>query len=167
MSEQTKLPWWTWVVPIIIFHIGTEISLQFKYTAGVSDIYLPTALSIVLINFWGPARVIPAMYINAVLSTGLWGIKEFYQWPILSIPEVLFAFISWLLFTKIKKGQYWMPDVRSLAAFIIWAMFIPIVIEIGMLDMLHLFGDVVDLIPVISELIVQKDLPKSVFANHL
>ncbi len=134
MSEQTKLPWWTWVIPIIVLHIGTEISLQFKYTAGVSDIYLPTALSVVMINFWGPMRIIPAMYLNAFLSTGLWGIKEFYQWPILAIPETVFTLTSWLLFTKLKKGEYWMPDVRSLAAFIIWAMFLPIVIEISLLE---------------------------------
>ena len=139
MNQQAKLPWWTWIIPIIVFHIGTEISLQFKYTTGVSDIYLPTALSIVLINWWGPARVIPAMYLNAVLSTGLWGIKELYQWPILALPEILFAFTSWLFFTKFKKGEYWMPDVRSLAAFIIWAMFFPIVIEISCLEGLLVF----------------------------
>lgn len=133
-SKQANLPWWTWVVPIIVLHAGTEISLQFKYTEGVSDLYFPTALSIVMINWWGPARIIPAMYLNALLSTGLWGINNFYQWPIYAIPETLFTFSSWLLFTKFKKGQYWMPDVRTLAFFIIWAMVLPILIEITSLE---------------------------------
>lgn len=138
-SRQANLPWWTWVVPIIVLHAGTEISLQFKYTEGVSDLYFPTALSIVMINWWGPARIIPAMYLNAFLSTGLWGIKDFSQWPIYAIPETLFTFSSWLLFTKIKKGQYWMPDVRALAFFIIWAMVLPILIEITSLEGLLIF----------------------------
>ncbi|MBI1770595.1 MAG: GHKL domain-containing protein [Bacteroidetes bacterium] len=139
MNQQTKLPWWTWVVPIIVLHIGTEISLQFKYTQGVSDLYLPTALSVIMINWWGPVRIIPAIYINAVLSTGLWGIKEIWQYPLYAVPETLFTFGSWLLFTKFFKGEFWIPDVRSLASFIIWAMIVPILVEIAFLESLLIF----------------------------
>ncbi|MGC4021829.1 MAG: ATP-binding protein [Cyclobacteriaceae bacterium] len=119
-----------------MLHIGTQVSLQFKYTQGASDLYFPTALSLIMINWWGPTRVISSMYINAVLSTGLWGITNYYQWPLFAIPETLFTLSSWFLFTKVFKGEYWIPDVRSLANFIIWAMFVPIMIEISALESL-------------------------------
>ncbi|HTH55614.1 MAG TPA: HAMP domain-containing sensor histidine kinase [Cyclobacteriaceae bacterium] len=137
MSEnQTKLPWWTWVVPILVMHLGTEISLEFKYEQGVADLYLPTAFSIIMINWWGPVRILPAMYLNALLSTGLWGIQDAFQWPIYALPETVLTFGSWLLFTKISKGQYWMPDVKSLALFIAWGMFVPIIVEVLFLESL-------------------------------
>lgn len=140
MSEpQHKLPWWTWVIPIIVLHIGTEISLEFKYGQGVADLYLPTAFSIIMVNWWGPARVLPAMYLNALFSTGLWGIQEVYQWPIYALPETVLTFSSWLLFTKVSKGEYWMPNVKSLALFIAWGMFVPIFIEVVFLESLLIF----------------------------
>ena len=139
LAKDTKLPWWTWVVPIVVLQIGTQISLQFKYTQGTSDLYFPTALSLVMINWWGPARILPSMYLNAVLSTGLWGIKNYYQWPIFALPETVFTFSTWFLFTKLNKGEYWIPNVRSLANFIIWAMFIPIMVEITSLESLLVF----------------------------
>lgn len=138
-DNQHKLPWWTWIVPILVLHLGTEISLEFKYEQGVSDLYLPTAFSIIMINWWGPARVIPAMYFNALFSTGLWGIQDTYQWPIYALPETVLTFSSWLFFTKLSKASYWMPDVRSLALFIAWAMFVPILIEVLFLESLLVF----------------------------
>jgi hypothetical protein len=96
-ANNERLPWWTWLAALIIIHIGTEISLLFKYDQGVVDYYLPTALSVILINWWGPARVIPVLYINAVLSTYLWGIPadRWYQWFLYGVPETVFTFLSW------------------------------------------------------------------------
>jgi signal transduction histidine kinase len=139
LRSTQSLPWWTWVLPIVILQIGTQISLHFKYTQGVADHYLPTALSIIMINWWGPLRIIPALYVNATLSTGLWGIEDFYQWPIYSIPETIFAFLSWLLFTKLAKGQFWFPNVRSLILFIGLGISVPILVEITFLESLLIF----------------------------
>jgi signal transduction histidine kinase len=136
LRSTHALPWWTWVLPILVLQIGTQISLHFKYTQGVADHYLPTALSIIMINWWGPLRVIPTLYINAVLSTGLWGIADIYQWPIYSMPETIFATLSWLLFTKLGKGQFWFPNVKSLILFIFLGIFIPILVEITFLESL-------------------------------
>lgn len=50
----------------VILHIGSRISLLTFHDQGVSDFYLPTAISIVLIYWLGPWRVVPAMFANAV-----------------------------------------------------------------------------------------------------
>ncbi len=138
-TKNKSLPWWTWVLPIILIHIGTEISLQLNYAHGVADHYLPTAISIILINWWGPLRVIPAMYINATISTGMWGIDNVSQWPIYAIPETMFTFLSWLLFTKLSKGKFWISDIKHLVLFTFLAILIPTIVEMGFLESLLVY----------------------------
>ena len=130
-AHSRRLPWWTWVATLIIIHIGTEISLVFKYDQGVADYYLPTALSLILVNWWGPVRVLPMMYLNAVLSTYLWGIPadRWPHWFLYGIPETLFTFLSWYLFRKIYNGKYWLPDIRNTLMFLVLGILIPIVPE--------------------------------------
>jgi two-component system, sensor histidine kinase len=139
-----KLPWWTWIATLIIIHIGTEISLVFKYDQGVADYYLPTAFSIILINWWGPARVLPMMYFNAVLSTYMWGIPvdRWYTWGLYGLPETCFTFLSWYLFRKVYNGKFWLPDIRNTTMFLILGIIIPIIPELFMLQgLLVFFGD--------------------------
>jgi signal transduction histidine kinase len=139
-----RLPWWTWLASLLIFHAGTEISLLFKYDQGVADYYLPTALSIILVNWWGPWRVIPIVYLNAVLSTPLWDIPvdRWYQWFIYAIPETILCFLSWYLFSYLAKGKFWFPDLRNTLLFLFLGIVIPIVVEILFLQtLLTSFGD--------------------------
>lgn len=117
---------------------------MFKYDEGVADYYLPTALSLILINWWGPTRVIPAMYINAVFSTFLWGIPldRWPDWFLYGIPETIFTTLSWLLFTKLYKGKFWLPDIQNTLMFLILAILIPIIPEIFLLQSFLVFlGD--------------------------
>jgi two-component system, sensor histidine kinase len=137
-------PWITAFASLLILHAGTEFSLFFKYDQGVADYYLPTALSVILINWWGPRIVVPAMYLNAVFSTVLWGIPidRWHQWFLYGIPETLFTFLSWYLFRSVFKGKYWLPDTKNLVLFLIAGIFIPIIPEIFSLQLLLvLFGD--------------------------
>jgi two-component system, sensor histidine kinase len=139
-----RLPWWTTLAALVIFHIGTQISLIFKYDQGVADFYLPTALSVLLINWWGPKRVLPMMYLNAALSTYLWGIpaERWTDWLVYAIPETLMTFLSWYLFREVFKGKYWLPDTQSTILFLVAGVLIPILPEIFLLQsLLVLFGD--------------------------
>jgi two-component system, sensor histidine kinase len=143
-SSSVKVPWWTALVTLAILHLGTQISLVFKYDQGVADYYLPTAFSVLLINWWGPRIVLPVMYLNAVLSTYLWGIpvERWPHWLIYGIPETMFTFLSWFLFRKVFHGKYWLPDSESTIKFLIVGILIPIIPEIISLQgLLVLLGD--------------------------
>lgn len=137
-NASSNLPWWTWIVPIVLIHLGSEISLLFKYAQGVADLYLPTAIALILIQWWGPARVVPAMYVNAVFSTYLWGIPvdRAQQWFLYGMPETMFLILSWLLFRVAANGKYWLPDIRSLILFLGLGITIPIVVEVFSLQLL-------------------------------
>jgi two-component system, sensor histidine kinase len=131
---QNKLPWWTWLAPFVLFHLASQIALLFKYDQGVSTFYIPTAIAVVLINWWGLARVIPAMYIITTLNTYYWGVEEWWLWPAFSASEVIAVTLSFYLFRKLVKGQYWLPTTRHLILFIVFALLIPLVIELILLQ---------------------------------
>lgn len=143
-TELRPVPWWTFLATAVILHAGTQISLIFKYDQGVADYYLPTALSIILVHWWGPRIVIPVMYLNAAFSTYFWGIpvERWPHWFLYAIPETLFTVISWYLFRVVFNGKYWLPDIRNTVLFFVVGILIPIIPEIFLLQsMLVWLGD--------------------------
>jgi len=141
-NVKATLPWWTWLVPVLVIHVTGHLSLFFKYDQGVSTLYLPTAVAIVMVNWWGVARVIPALYIVATLNTYYWGIAEYWLWPILSAPEAIAVLISYYLFRIVFKGKYWLPSTREFLLFIFVAIVIPLLIELLLLHFtLIYFGE--------------------------
>jgi signal transduction histidine kinase len=133
-KETNQLPWWTWLVPILVIHAGSEISALFKYAPGGAFVYLPTCMGIVLINWWGPKRIVPAMYINAIISAHLWDVGPWYLWPVFAIPETLLIYLSWQLFTKQNKGKYWLPNINTLTSFLILGITLPLFTELFLLE---------------------------------
>lgn len=131
--KQNQPPWWTWIAPFFLFHIASQLSLLFKYDQGVSTFYLPTAIAIVLVNWWGFWRVVPGMYLVVTLNTYYWGIDEWYLWPVYSASEVIGVTFSYWLFRKVH-GQYWLPNTRHLILFIVFGIAIPITIELVLLQ---------------------------------
>lgn len=138
------MPWWTVLATAVILQCGTQISLLFKYDQGVADYYLPTALSVILIHWWGPKVVIPVMYINATFSTYFWGIPadRWHDWFLYSIPETTFTVLSWFLFRRVFNGKYWLPDIQNVVLFLLVGVLLPIIPEIFALQsLLVFFGD--------------------------
>ena len=140
--QSVPLPWWTWVLPLIVLHLGSQLSILTRYDQGVADYYLPTALSIILVNLWGPWRTIPAVYLNATLSTSLWEVSHVYLWPVYAFPETLMVFLSWYWFTYKLNGKFWLPNIKSLLLFLVFGILLPILTEIALLESLQVyFGD--------------------------
>ncbi|HYG01614.1 MAG TPA: ATP-binding protein [Chryseosolibacter sp.] len=142
--DARPMPWWTVLATAVILQCGTQISLLFKYDQGVADYYLPTALSVILIHWWGPKVVIPMMYINATFSTYFWGIPadRWADWFLYAIPETSFTILSWFLFRRVFKGKYWLPDIQSVVLFLVVGILVPIIPEIFALQTLLVFlGD--------------------------
>lgn len=139
---ETKLPWWTWVAPYMLLALGNYLSLAFKVDTGIGSLYLPTAISIILINWWGPKRTLPATYLCAAAFTPLWGVSIWWHWLIFPVCETSFAAFSWLLFTKLARGKYWLPDTKHFFLFIFIGLLIPITVNMLSLQaLLTYFGE--------------------------
>ncbi len=125
---RNNLPWWTWIAPLFIFQLGTQLSLVFHIpSAGSSLFYFPTPFALILIFWWGP-RVLVPFYLNAVLSAGFWGLSKWYFWPLYGLPETSYALMAWYFFTYVRKGKYWLPDTGQFLNFLIWAILCPLII---------------------------------------
>jgi signal transduction histidine kinase len=142
ITKRNPLPWWTWVLPLFIFFAGTQISLWSKVATGSSLFYFPGPLALILVYWWGP-RVLLPYYINSALCAGFWGLDRVELWPVYALPEVVFAFLSWLLFIKMANGQCWLPNIRQTIYFLIGGILIPLVIYKFLLEAVFLMaGDI-------------------------
>lgn len=107
------------------------VSYASYYLRGLSDsllLYLPTALSIVLIHWYG-WRVLLIVYINAIATLIIWNAPG-PPWRILLISthEPLVAFASKLLvdrFIKVDSGEFF-KSTRLFSLFIFYGIVIPI-----------------------------------------
>ncbi len=127
-DEELKnaLPAWTWIAPLLIFMAASFGSSIFELSEGVALIYLPTTIGIVLVNWWGPRRVLPWVYVNAIIFGYLWGIDPWYLRPLFALPETLFVFLSWYLFSVRYHGKFWIPDASNLYSFLFWGIIFPL-----------------------------------------
>ncbi|MDO8695956.1 MAG: EAL domain-containing protein [Pseudomonas sp.] len=90
-----RLPTWTWWLALPLLHVATWLSLSSQYLGGIALGYLPFGLGLVLSLWWGP-RVLPALYLNALLSIPLWGLD--WHWaPLYAVPETLCVALAWWL----------------------------------------------------------------------
>jgi len=140
-ARLSSLPWWTWILPFFIANLGTWLSIWFKTDPGASLWYLPTALGIVMVYWWGP-RVLFGIYLNAVVCAPLWDLP--WQWSFLyALPETIEVGLSWLLFIKIARGKCWLPNLRNVAIFLLFGSLAPTFIaNTYLVTQLYLLGDI-------------------------
>lgn len=143
-ERLARVPWWTSVLVFLILHVGSQVSLLARHDLSISDYYLPTAFAVVLIYWLGPRHVLPAVYLNAVVTSPLWGnsLDRMHLWFVFAIPETVYPFLSWFLFKNVYQGKYWLPDISNTVLFLVMGVLIPVVIETLMLQsVLVLTGD--------------------------
>jgi signal transduction histidine kinase len=120
------LPWWTWIAPLVIIEAGDQFSLLFFQDAITSSFYLPASLGLILVFWWGPARVLPATFLVSSLNNYFYGFSSYWVWLGFGIGDSLSVALAWLLVVKVVHGKFWLPDTRHTVAFIVFGLAIPI-----------------------------------------
>lgn len=118
-----RLPFWTWWLPLPAFQLATQLSLITQIESGLGALYLPFALGLVLVLWWGP-RVLLALYANALLSTPLWGL-DWHQAPLHAVPETLGVVCCYLLLRR-RPFDAALPDISHLLRFILLGVLLPV-----------------------------------------
>ncbi|MWV10712.1 EAL domain-containing protein [Pseudomonas sp. R-28-1W-6] len=136
--DSDRLPGWTWWLPLPLFHLGTWLSLSSQFASGAALWYLPFALGLTFVLWWGP-RVLPALYLNAVLSIPLWGLD--WHWaPLYALSETLGVGLAWLLLRR-PDFDAAMASVPSLMRFILLGVLLPVaLVALGVQGNLLLTG---------------------------
>lgn len=125
-AGANPLPAWTWIAPLFLFQICTWGSLRLEVSPGVLVWYLPLPVGIVLVHWWGP-RVLAALIANAMITVPLWDLP--WRWaPVQALPETATIALSWLLFSRLARGQCQLPDVRQTANFAALGVLVPVVV---------------------------------------
>jgi len=117
-----RLPFWTWWLPLPVLHLATQFSLTTQLEGGLGIVYLPFALSLALVLWWGP-RVLLPLYVNAILSVPLWGL-EWRLAPIYALPEVL-GVASCYLLLRWRPFDAALPDISHVLRFILLGILVP------------------------------------------
>lgn len=118
-----RLPKWTWWLPLPLLHLATRLSLTTQFSEGVALWYLPFALGLVFIFWWGP-RVLPAIYLNAWLSIPLWDL-DWHWGPLYALPETLCIGLAWLLLWR-RDFDVALPDLSHLLRFMLLGVLVPV-----------------------------------------
>lgn len=117
-----RLPTWTWWLPLPLFHLASWLSLATQFSEGAALWYVPFGLGLVLCQWWGP-RVLPAMYINALVCVPLWGLD--WRWaPLYALPETLSVALAWLLLRR-RAFDAALPDLNHVIRFVLLGVLAP------------------------------------------
>ncbi len=135
-----RLSAWTWLLPLPLLHIATWSSLATQFTDGAALWYLPFALALVLVLWWGP-RVLLAVYLNALLCVPLWGLD--WRWaPLYALPETLGVTLAWLLL-RLRPFDPALPDLSHLLRLMLLGVLLPAIpMSIGVQGNLWLTGHI-------------------------
>ena len=109
-ADSDRLPSWSWWLPLPLLHLGTWLALSTQVADGTARCYLPFALSLCCVLWWGP-RTLLAVYANALLSVPLWGL-DWRLAPLFALPETLAVGLAWLALGN--RGDVALPNVRNL-----------------------------------------------------
>ncbi|WP_372865908.1 EAL domain-containing protein [Pseudomonas sp.] len=139
-AVSDRLPAWTWWLPLPLFHLATWLSLATQFTEGAAIWYMPFALGLVFCLWWGP-RVLPALYLNALISVPLWGLD--WHWaPLYALPESLAVGLAWWLLQRCTFDVA-LDHFGHLLRFILLGVLLPtVVIALGLQTLLWLGGQV-------------------------
>lgn len=94
----------------------------------MADVYLTLSVGLILIYWLGP-RVLILVYLNAFINSYYWDHEPLFSWLFFGIPETTFVFLSWYLFIKMAKGQYWLPNLINVVKFLILGISIPLTVQ--------------------------------------
>ncbi len=139
-AVPARLSAWTWLLPLPLLHLATWFSLATQFTHGAALWYLPYAIGLVLVLWWGP-RVLLAVYLNALLCVPLWGLD--WRWaPLYAIPETLGVSLAWLML-RLRPFDPALPDLSHLLRLMLLGVLLPAIpMSIGVQGNLWLTGHI-------------------------
>lgn len=130
------LPWWTWVLPLVVLVLGTLLSLPFAIEQGIYWIYFPINLGVVMSLWWGP-RVLIAVFLNGLLAATLLELPKTYFYPLYALPETLEVFIAWMLVReRFKHLTSWRPNPKNISLFFVYGLLIPTIVASTLLQII-------------------------------
>jgi hypothetical protein len=119
---------------VILFAVlvaAAFISFKLRTVTNSLLLYLPSALSIVLVH-WIGVRVLPIIYLNGIATLLIWSaVGSPLRIALLATHEPVVAFVSWFLVNKVLPLKNIAPlhSTDSFIRFVIHGVVIPITVN--------------------------------------
>jgi two-component system, sensor histidine kinase len=115
---------------LIVFALlaaAAVISFQLRTVTNSLLLYLPTALSLVVVHWFG-LRMLPVIYLNAILTLLIWGASGgFLRIAILATHEPVVAAASWFFYRKLfSSNEKILQSTNSFLRFVILGIVLPV-----------------------------------------
>lgn len=107
-----------WLASLAIMVTASVISYQFQNLTNSLLLYLPTALAIVLIHWYG-YQMLPLIYINGIITLLIWNMPGgWMRLLIVATHEPVVALVSkWLYDRFVKDGKHLLHNTQHFARF--------------------------------------------------
>ena len=120
-----KWAWLTWLQLGLILVVGAYLSVLLRNYNNSLLLYLPSALGVVLIQWFGP-RVLLLSYLNGILTLFLWNAPGGWsRYLLLASHEPLVCFLSWLFARKLINTGSGFSTTRLFVQFTLFGIAIP------------------------------------------
>jgi len=107
-----------WLASLALMVTASVISYQFQHLTNSLLLYLPTALAIVLIHWYG-YQMLPLIYINGIITLLIWNMPGGWtRLLIVATHEPVVALVSkWLSDRFVKDGKHLLHNTQHFARF--------------------------------------------------
>lgn len=130
-KKEHQLPWWTWVVPFVVFLLGAWLSESLSMLSPAEIGYLPVILGLALVHWWG-VRVLPGLFLVAFGFSYFWLDLPLGSSLLLTLPDLATVAASGRWFRISGAGDVWLPDARSMVAYLLAGLGLPIAVGIAL-----------------------------------
>lgn len=124
-SPYSKWTWLTWLQVMLVLVVGSVISVLLRNFNNSLLLYLPLALGLVLIHWFGP-KILPLTFLNGILTLFLWGSPGgWVHHFIVATHEPVVSLLSWLLARGLISQSKGFPSTSTFAKFTLLGIAIP------------------------------------------
>src|SRR5258705_5282241 len=105
LKPVQKWTWLTWLQLSLVLVLGSILSVLLRNYNNSLLLYLPSAIGIVFIQWFGP-RVLILSYLNGIITLFLWNAPgDWLRYLILASHEPLVCTLSWLFARKFINAE--------------------------------------------------------------
>jgi signal transduction histidine kinase len=126
-KQPTKVPrLLIWLTALALMVGASFASYQFQHLTNSLLLYLPTALAIVVVHWYG-YQMLPLIYINGIVTLLIWKIPGGWERVfIIGTHEPVVAFVSKFLVDRfIKRGPHLLSNTQHFARFTFLGIVVP------------------------------------------
>lgn len=145
-------PWWMWILPVLVGFAADALTFSVSPFPSKLVIIFSVPIGLVLITWLG-LRILPGLYVGFTLGTLLWLHPPLEAFFLCRIPDILAVWLYWLLFFKIRKGNYTFENIKSVLTFIIWGLILPALPSLIFPFLLIQFGSMPDQNGMLAEIL--------------